>query len=94
MRSNRKHWQAWQPAIVYINGIYKGILNIRERSNADNIYTHYNGLEDIDMIENWGELKEGTWDNYDAFRAFYTEHGHTKHHFFIYFPNCLAIFQC
>lgn len=71
-------WQAWQPAIVYINGIYKGILNIRERSNADNIYTHYNGLEDIDMIENWGELKEGTWDNYDAFRAFYTEHGHTR----------------
>ena len=70
-------WQAWRPAIVYINGKYKGMLNIRERSNEDNIYTNYDGLEDIDMIENWNELKEGTWDNYNAFKAFYSESGHT-----------------
>jgi len=70
-------WQAWRPAIVYINGVYKGMLNIRERSNEDNIYTNYDGLEDIDMFENWNELKEGDWDNYNAFKAFYTEHGHT-----------------
>ena len=70
-------YQAWRPAIVYINGQYTGMLNIRERSNADNIYTNYDGLEDLDMFENWWELKEGTWDNYNAFKAFYTEHGHT-----------------
>ena len=70
-------WQAWRPAIVYINGTYKGMLNIRERSNEDNIYTNYDGLEDIDMFENWYELKSGTWDNYDAFKVFYNEHGHT-----------------
>ncbi|MBR5803933.1 MAG: CotH kinase family protein [Bacteroidaceae bacterium] len=70
-------WQAWAPAIVYINGEYKGMLNIRERSNEDNIYTHYNELEDIDLIENWWELKEGTMDNFQAFQAFYTEKGHT-----------------
>lgn len=70
-------WQAWRPAIVYINGEYTGMLNIRERSNEDNIYTNYNGLEDIDMFENWWELKEGTWDNYNAFKAFYHEKGHT-----------------
>lgn len=74
-------WQAWQPAIVYINGQYRGILNIRERSNEDNIYTNYNGLEDLDMFENWGELKEGTWDNYNAFKVFYNEHGHTMAEF-------------
>lgn len=70
-------WQAWRPVIVYINGEYTGILNVRERSNEDNIYTNYDGLEDIDMIENDSELKEGTWDNYNAFKAFYNEHGHT-----------------
>ena len=70
-------WQAWKPAIVYINGVYKGMLNIRERSNADNIFTNYDGLEGIDMVENWGDLKEGTWQNFDAFKAFYAEHGHT-----------------
>ena len=70
-------WQAWRPAIVFKNGVYKGMLNIRERSNEDNIYTHYDGLEDIDLIENWYELKEGDWQNYNAFEAFYTEEGHT-----------------
>ncbi len=69
-------WQAGHTAVLYINGEYKGMLNIRERSNADYIYSNYNGLEDIDMIEisheqekpNWWttedkyieELKEGT----------------------------------
>jgi len=70
-------WQAWRPVIVYINGEYMGMLNIRERSNEDNIYTNYDGLEDIDMIENDWELKEGTMDHYNAFKEFYNEHGHT-----------------
>ena len=70
-------WQAYRPSIVFINGKYDGMLNFRERSNEDNIYTNYDGLEDLDMFENWAELKEGTWDNYNAFKAFYNEHGHT-----------------
>jgi hypothetical protein len=70
-------WQAWRPAIIYINGKYRGMLNIRERSNEDNIYTNYDGLEDIDLFENWKELKEGTWDNLNAFKKFYAEHNHT-----------------
>lgn len=70
-------WQAWRPAIIYINGVYRGMLNIRERSNEDNIYTNYDGLEDIDLFENWNELKEGTWDNLNAFKDFYAEHNHT-----------------
>ena len=62
---------------MFENGVYKGILNIRERSNEDNIYTHYDKLEDLDMIENWYELKEGDWENYNRFKAFYQETGHT-----------------
>ena len=69
-------WQAWSPAIVYINGTYKGILNIRERGNDNNIWTNYDGLEDIDLYENT-ELKNGTADVMTAFKAFYNEHGHT-----------------
>ncbi|MBQ9215668.1 MAG: CotH kinase family protein [Prevotella sp.] len=70
-------WQAWRPAIIYINGQYKGMLNIRERSNEDNIWSNYDKLEDIDMIENWKELKEGTWDNYNLLMAFCNAHNHT-----------------
>ncbi len=70
-------WQAWRPVIIFINGQYRGILNIRERANEDNIYTNYDGLEDVDLIENWWDLKEGTWDHFNAFKAFFNEHGHT-----------------
>jgi hypothetical protein len=69
-------WQAWRPSVVYINGEYCGMLNIRERANENNIITHYDGLEDIDLIEN-EELKEGTIDNFNAFKKFYEEKGHT-----------------
>ena len=77
-------WQAWRPAAIYINGEYHCLLNIRERSNDDNIFTNYDGLEDIDMIEIAqennkvvGELKAGTADKYDEFVKFYSETGHT-----------------
>ena len=81
-------WQACRTAVLYINGEYMGMLNIRERSNADNIYSNYDGLEDIDMVEIGHEqvngvdqfieeLKEGTADFYENFKAFYSEKGHT-----------------
>ena len=82
-------WQAGHSAVLYINGEYMGMLNIRERSNEDNVYSNYNGLEDLDMIEISHEqqngkdmfieeLKEGTLDFYNAFKDFYSEKGHTK----------------
>ena len=70
-------WQAWRPAIIYINGQYHGMLNIRERANENNVYTHYDGLEDIDLFENWNDLKEGDVVALNRFKAFYAEHGHT-----------------
>lgn len=56
-------YQACQPAILFINGEYFGFQNIRERSNEDFVVANYNGLEEIDMVENWPgktfELKAG-----------------------------------
>ncbi len=70
-------WQPSRPAIFYLNGEYMGILNIRPRSNEDHIYSYYDELEDIDMVENWIELKEGSFDSFYAFRDFYFEPGHS-----------------
>ena len=81
-------WQAGHTAVLYINGEYMGMLNIRERSNEDNIYSNYDGLEDVDEVEIGHEeingvnmfeeeLKEGTADFYEAFKTFYSEKGHT-----------------
>ena len=81
-------WQAGHTAVLYINGQYMGMLNIRERSNEDNIYSNYDGLEDLDMIEISHEnvnnkdlfieeFKEGGSEFYEAFKTFYSEKGHT-----------------
>ncbi|MDE5814608.1 MAG: CotH kinase family protein [Muribaculaceae bacterium] len=70
-------WQPSRPVILYINGEYKGLLNIRPRSNEDYVYSYYDGLEDIDIIENWWELKEGSMDNFNAFQEFYSAKDHT-----------------
>lgn len=70
-------WAAWRPAVIYINGKYHGILNIRERTNEDNIYTHFDGLEDVDIVENWRYLSEGTIDAFNEFKAFYEQEGHS-----------------
>lgn len=55
--------------IAYINGVYKGIYDLRERSNEDNIESNYDGLEDIDMVENYTEVKAGTMENFNNFMA-------------------------
>ena len=70
-------WQPSRPVIFYINGEYKGLLNIRPRSNEDHVYSYYDGLEDIDIIENWWELKEGSMDNFNTFKEFYEGKDHS-----------------
>ena len=70
-------WAAIRPVVVYINGKYHGFYNLRERANEDNIYTHYDGLEDVDIIENWEYVNEGEIDNFLKFKEFYNEAGHT-----------------
>jgi len=56
-------YQAYQPAVVFINGKYYGLLNIRERANKHFVYSNY-GLdeEEFDLVEyGWGD---GSSDEY------------------------------
>lgn len=71
-------WQPWRPAIVFINGTYKGILNIRERSTAHYVWANFDHLEDIDLIENWTYVNEGDINKFNEFKTFYGQHGHTR----------------
>lgn len=56
-------WSAYQPCILYVNGEYFGLMNLRERSNEDNIWSNYDGLENIDCISqvkgDENEIKSG-----------------------------------
>ena len=81
-------WQAGHTAVLYINGEYMGMLNIRERSNEDNIESNY-GIEDMDMVEishekvnnvdQFIEEFKGSEDDtfYKNFKTFYSQTGHT-----------------
>jgi len=52
-------YQAYQPAILYLNGNYWGIQNLRERSQEDFVLANY-ATEDVDVIGNWwGGVKTG-----------------------------------
>lgn len=66
-------WQAYEPCICYINGEYRGIYDIRERTNEDWVEANYDGLEDICMIENWTEVKAGDISDYWQFEKIYND---------------------
>lgn len=51
MHLSNLDYQAYSPAIVYINGQYKGVCGLRERSNEDYVEANYNGLEDIEITD-------------------------------------------
>lgn len=69
-------YEGHRSAIVFMNGQYWGIQNLRERSNDANIECNYD-IEDIDVIKNNWEVCAGDNENWTAFQAFYNESGHT-----------------
>jgi len=58
--------QSYKSVILYVNGNYHGVYNIREKINADFIANHYNVDPDkLNLIQGAGELKNGTADFYN-----------------------------
>lgn len=44
-------YQAYEPCVLYVNGKYWGLLNLREKSTKDYIYSNYNySPDDIDLV--------------------------------------------
>lgn len=64
-------WQAYEPVIVYINGIYKGIYEFRERSNEDYVASNYDiDDKDVEMASN-RNYGSSQYPNNPYFNAFY-----------------------
>ncbi|MBX2890172.1 MAG: CotH kinase family protein [Saprospiraceae bacterium] len=67
----RLYMQAWRPAVVYFNGQYWGIHNVRERMNRFYVRQHFNWEEnEFDMIENYGDVSSGTADTWNHFQNY------------------------
>lgn len=65
--------QAYRPSIVFINGEYWGIHNIRERQDKYYLATHHGVDPDaIDLLEGNAEVSEGSADSFLALRGFIT----------------------
>lgn len=44
-------YQAYEPCVVYVNGKYWGLLNLREKNTKDYVYSNYNySPDEIDMV--------------------------------------------
>ncbi|SMO78950.1 CotH kinase family protein [Gracilimonas mengyeensis] len=60
-------YQAYQPVVMYRNGEYWGIHNVREKINEHFVASNHNvDSDDIDLIENNGQIKHGESDAYNA----------------------------
>jgi len=61
----RTDMQAYKPAVLLINGAYWGIYSLYERKDNDFVENRY-GYTDIDLIADWGLVKEGSMDDFQA----------------------------
>ena len=65
-------YQEFKPCIIFINGEYWGIRNLRERSNHDYVWQNYDKLENIDLVQSeWGTAETGDLNDYYHFRDLY-----------------------
>ncbi len=67
-------YQAYQPAIMFYNGQYWGIRNIRERDNDDYLRSNHTDLDDLDYIEGfYGLLKKGDLNDFNLLKSTYSD---------------------
>ena len=60
--------QGYRPGVVYINGDYWGIHNIRERMDKRYLKVHFDLDDDeVDFLENLDEVKEGDLGEWNSF---------------------------
>lgn len=63
--------QAFEPVVLYLNGEYWGILNLREKVNEDYLESNHGvDADEIDILENNSEIVEGSNEEYLELLAF------------------------
>lgn len=67
--------QAYRPAVLYLNGVYWGIQNLREKVNEEFIHFNY-GIDEglIDILEFNGSVVKGNPEHYLALLEYLNSH--------------------
>jgi hypothetical protein len=84
--------QAFRSAVLYINGQYWGIQNIREKINAEFIESHHNiDEEEITILENYGYPLHGSKEDYVELLTFITNNDLAKQENYEYVESKIDI---
>ena len=71
--------QDYHPVVVYMNGKYNGIYNIREKTDTTYVERHVGVKEgEFDFIEKNSDVKSGSIDEYNKLLAYVNENDMTK----------------
>ena len=63
--------QAYRPALVYVNGRYHGVMNLREKLSSHYFEEHFGVHPDsIDLLEGRGYVKAGSKEAYNKLQSF------------------------
>ncbi len=87
-------YQAYEPSIVFINGEYWGIYNIREKKNEDYLVNNYPDLDPdkVDILYGGKQVvKEGKADDYAELITFIEEHDLSDNEYYDYVTQKIDI---
>jgi hypothetical protein len=67
-------YQAYRPVVVFLNGAYWGVHNLRDKADEAFVEQNYDldADSDFDMIEEWGDVQAGNRAAWDELYAFIT----------------------
>lgn len=84
--------QSFRPAVVFINGEFWGIHNIRERQDKHYLATYYGVHPDyIDMLENNLQVQEGDDQDYRRFMRYVESHDLSQEEHYRYVESQMDI---
>jgi hypothetical protein len=66
-------YEAYRPAVVFLNGEYWGVYSLREKMGKDYLKENY-GVKKVDLIEDDSIAKEGSSQEYDELMDFVRTH--------------------
>jgi hypothetical protein len=68
-------YQAYEPTIVFLNGKYWGIYNIREKINEDYLEANHGvDTKNIDLLEDHAQVKEGSNSDFLTLETYANSH--------------------
>ncbi|MBI9071903.1 MAG: CotH kinase family protein [Melioribacteraceae bacterium] len=68
-------WEAYKPAVLFLNGEYWGIHGIREKDNEHYVASNHNvDPDNLDILSNNANVKQGTADGYNSLIEFIQTH--------------------